>query len=232
MRHPWLTLGCLAGLLILGGCGDDKTGEKTKSRAVVPRKTDGDGEKTKTAVALPPKLKPRIEKALFSAEEEATLLVKQDAQFPDAKLKDLAEAGQAVSQLRGERATVVLLWSDQSRAGRGALKAISARAAQQRPGLSYVGIYVGDDAASAKQLADENMTSFPVLVDRERSLFKQVVKPPEGQGPADVLPRVYLLDPAGKVLWLSLALQNRDEVELDLALRFVLEEQPAKAEGE
>jgi peroxiredoxin len=232
MRHLWLTLGCAAGLLVLGGCGDNTTGEKTKTKspAVVPRKTDG--EKTKTAVALPPKLKPRIEKSLFSAEEEATLLVKQDDQFPDAKLKDLAGADRALSQLRGERATVVLLWTDQSRAGRGALKAVSARAAQNRPGLHYVGIYVGDDATTAKQLADENTTSFPVLVDRERSLFKQAVKPPEGQGPADVLPRVYLLDPAGKVLWLSLALQNRDEVELDLALRFVLGEQPAKAEGE
>ncbi len=230
MRCFPVRLGCLAtALLILAGCGDSKTDEKTKTKSppVVAAKTTDGG--AKTSVALPPKPKPEITKVALTAEEEATCLVKQNGQFPDAKLKDLAGADRALSQLRGERATVVLLWSNQNRASKVALQTLSENARREvLPGVRHVGVCVGGDVGQAKQAADQEGTPFPVLLDTDLALFKQVVKLPEGKDAADVLPRVFLLNPGGKVLWMSLALQDADNRDLKLALEFVLQQDAPK----
>jgi peroxiredoxin len=236
MRYSRVLLSCLiTALLVLAGCGDSQTDNKTDEKSLIggssktnpSGKTNDDG---KTQVAIPAKPKPEITKVDLSAEEEATCLVKQNGPFPDAKLKDLTGADKALSQLRGEQATVLLLWSSQNRASRGTLRTLSAKAKQEDnvPGLKYVGICVGDDAADAKQTAEDEGTPFPVLLDTDLGLFNQVVKVPSGSEVPDVLPRVYLLDSGGKVLWMSLAFQVAAERELQLALDFVLHRDTAK----
>src|SRR5262245_26356293 len=157
MRCSPARLGCLViALLAFAGCGDSKTDEKTdtKSGSVAKTKTSDGGKTGKTPVP-PAKQKVEITRAQWSAEEEATCLVKQDGSFPDAKLKDLTGADRAISQLRGQRATVLLMWTDQTRANKSALRAISAMSKRESaPGVQYVAVCVGDDAGQAKQAAD------------------------------------------------------------------------------
>jgi len=223
MRFNLIWFMLLAGALLLAGCGDSKTDEKTPTKSPVARaaKTTDDSEKTTNG--SPSQLKPEIAKVVLSAEEEATCIVKQGDQFPEAKLPDLAGSVQTVSALRGEKATVVVLWTDQNRAGRRAIINSSRQAKEDLPGVAYVGINAGDDPADAKQAAEKAETQFPVLLDKDLSFFKQVVQVPSGREPADLVPRVYLLDAQGKILWMSVAFQEADERDLANALRFVLE---------
>jgi peroxiredoxin len=234
MRYTSLCLGCLLALPVLAGCGDGKTDEtktKTKSPGVKTKTPDEEQEKkTIEAAVLPPRPPPEIKKVLLSAAEEATCLVKQGGQFPDAKLKDLSGADRAISQLRGQQATVVLLWTNQNRANKAALQQLSVNAQNPPPGVNYLGICVGDDAATAQSATKQMRTPFPVLLDSNRELFKQVVKVPEGGNVTDVLPRVFLLGPSGNVLWMSVAYQSADDCELKSALEFMRGETAKKGE--
>src|SRR5262245_49987232 len=104
MRRVSISFGCLAAcsLLVLAGCGDSKS-EEGKTKTKPPVKTH-DEEKTKTVEEPAAKIPP-----VELSGQEATCVVKLDDAFPDAKLKDMTGAEQSLSQLRGQRATVVLL---------------------------------------------------------------------------------------------------------------------------
>jgi PAS domain-containing protein len=64
-------------------------------------------------------------------------------------------------------------------------------------GLQVLAIHVGDDDPALKKLVADSGITFPVLVDRNRAYFALVAR--------EYLPRIYLLDGQGKILWLDLA---------------------------
>jgi peroxiredoxin len=207
--------------LLLAGCGDGQKEDTPTNKGKIPTgdpvTPNGDDRKQKKKEDTPQEL-PKA-KVVTSPEYEATCIVKVNEAFPEAKLKDLAGGEQTLSQLRGQKATVILFWTSPSRANQGALNTLSAKAKQEMDGVRYVGIFVGPSAEEAKGAAEKAAATFPVLVDADQSFFNKVVRLPEGKELSDALPRVYLLDAEGKVSWLSLAFTAGDERDLGTWLK-------------
>jgi peroxiredoxin len=230
MRGLTSCLGCVSicGLL-LAGCGDS-VDEKPKPPVVDQSKSDGKNGNAKEKKQTPndpkpPKPKPEIAKVVLTAQEAATSPVKVGDAFPDAKLKDAAGSELTLSQLRGKLATVIVLGTSQGPRARAksvqAFKMLAAAAAEMGPDVKCVAISVSGDAAMFKQMADELQLPFPLLLDADAALSKQLVNAPPDDELGSQLPRVYLLDAQGKLLWFSLDYSDAAQRELLSGVEFL-----------
>jgi peroxiredoxin len=160
-----------------------------------------------------PAAMPRV---LMSEGHAATCLVKVGQTLPDVTLADLNGHEQQLSKLMGDRLTVVVLWSSanvhaQSELSDLAVEVASPMAAR---GVRVVGISERDTASRAKESAEKAGVSFPILIDAEGKYF--------GQLATEWLPRTYLLDGAGKILWLDIEYSRITHHDLMQAIRFAL----------
>ncbi|MCS7238069.1 MAG: redoxin domain-containing protein [Thermoguttaceae bacterium] len=151
----------------------------------------------------PPPPKPTVPEVVLSQSLRASCVVWVGDTLPGARLWDLGGQPQMVRDHLGARLTVVLLWSaGQSRLARLAAQKLLSDLQEEvlRPfgsdGVKVVAIHVGEAEPTVKQLVEEAGISYPVLVDRNRAYFALLAK--------EYLPRVYLVDARGKVLWLEL----------------------------
>jgi hypothetical protein len=85
-------------------------------------------------------------------------------------------------------------------------------------GVAVVGVAVGEMAANAQTALERADAAFPNLLDSDGSAFNQVG--------SEKLPRVYLLDPQGKILWFDIEYSLATRRELHQALRAVTADQP------
>ena len=156
----------------------------------------------KTRVEKPPP-PPTIPKVLLLEADREKCLVWVDDPMPEAELPDLTGTIQSVRGLAGQKLTVVFFWTR----GTSELSPIAARNALEdlqkdvfepyrEKGVQVIGINVGDTAEIAGQLIREANVTFPNLLDTDGAFFAKVA--------TEKLPRPYLLDAEGKVLWFDL----------------------------
>jgi peroxiredoxin len=152
-----------------------------------------------------------------------TCLVGVDDAMPDAELVDPEGQKQPLSGLRGEKLTLVLLWT------RGSSE-FSAMAAQinledlqkdvHEPyadkGVQVVAVNEADTPEDVKQTVEGAGVTFPSLSDPDGALFAQVAK--------ERLPRPYLLDAEGKILWFDLEFSQATHDNLMQAIQVALGE--------
>lgn len=150
-----------------------------------------------------PPPRPTVPEVVLSQSLRASCVVWVGDTLPGARLWDLAGQPQAVRDHLGSRLTVVLLWSaGQSRLARLAAQKLLTDLQEEvlRPfgsdGVALLAIHVGEADSNVKRLVEEAGISYPVLVDPNRAYFALLAK--------EYLPRVYLVDSRGKILWLEL----------------------------
>ena len=162
---------------------------------------------------LPASEMPKVQMSVGHA---AMCKVKVGDAFPDAALADLAGKQKKLSELRGQKLTVVLLWSDKLVFGREALADMlsTVLTPYQKLGVNVVAIDVNDPAATVAKAASAEKDMFPVLLDPKGDYFAKV-----GTGK---LPRIYLLDPQGKILWFDIEYGRTVRRDLQQAIRFKL----------
>ena len=80
--------------------------------------------------------------------------------------------------------------------------------------LKVVGINVGNKPDDAKKVLDAGGVKFPILFDPQGGYFKSVA--------TEKLPRVYLLDASGKILWFDIDYTRPTRRELQTAIKAVL----------
>jgi len=146
----------------------------------------------------------------------ATCLVKVGQALPDVTLADLNGQSQQLSKLMGDRLTVVVLYSNSNIHAATELNDLAVEVARPMAarGVRVVGINERDAASAAKETAERAGASFPILVDAEGKYF--------GQLATEKLPRTYLLDSTGKVLWLDIEYSRITHHDLRQAIRFAL----------
>ena len=83
-------------------------------------------------------------------------------------------------------------------------------------GLRVVAVNEGDTAESVKSLVEKAAATFPCLLDPDGALFDQVA--------TEKLPRVYLLDAEGTILWFDLEFSRTTRDKLLQAIQFALDE--------
>lgn len=118
--------------------------------------------------------------------------------FPAVRAPRLGGGAAELQQLYGDAATVVMFWSGDDPMSRMALGDLQRDVAEPHAsrGVAVVGIAVKQSAEDAQAALQKGGAEFPVLVDEGGEAFAAVG--------TDKLPRVYLLDPQGKILWFDI----------------------------
>jgi peroxiredoxin len=150
-------------------------------------------------------------------------LVGVDDPMPDAELTDPEGQKQALTALRGEKLTLVFFWTR----GSSQFSAMAAQMALEdlqkdvrepyaAKGVQVVAVNEGDAPEAVKETMDGAGVTFPSLLDPDGALFAQVAK--------ERLPRPYLLDAEGKILWFDLEYSQATRDNLMQAIQVALGE--------
>jgi peroxiredoxin len=221
-KRSWAVLltGCLA--VACQAC-QPKAAQKPERRnptAAIPSKKVA--PKPKTQEPLPPP--PSIPKVALSNELRATCLVNVGETMPKAELSDTAGKMRALESLCGRKLTVVCFWTT----GATHHSRLAAVAALQdlrkdvvepfgNKGVAVVGVNVGDAAAALEQEVRQAGASFPNLLDPKGQFFAKIATDKR-------MPRVFLLDSAGRVLWFDVEYSRSSRHDLTQSIRVVLGE--------
>jgi peroxiredoxin len=242
MRYPIPSLAAwlLVSVAVVGvGCRNSDNGEQSPQtdKQISTTGNGGVSPKGKTPSAKDvvrtkhPKLPRKLPKVGIEedAEKRAQCLVYIEDSMPKVTLRDLEGNPQRLQDLYGEKLTVILFWASDKKYAVQALGWAGDEVAKFRKPYSekearLIGINVGDSPEVARQVAQQEGAEFINLLDEDRSLFDQVAT--EG------LPRVYLVDHEGKILWLDDHYSTTTEDALKQAMSFVLENNGGSADPE
>lgn len=155
---------------------------------------------------------------VLSDQHAAISTTKVGDSLPNVELPDANGQQQTLAQLFGSKLTLVVFWDGSQPT---ALEELSDLTRYYLPrfgdkGLAVVAINSGDSAAHAAELAKDAGASYPVLIDADRKAFAQVA--------SAMLPRSYLLDASGKVIWFDLEYSPTTRRDLAVAIRHTLGE--------
>ena len=205
-KHPGTRLLVFVLLAACAGCGgksgDDRTATRDDGTFVAkPAKTP---KKTKPANKPKPEEPLKIPTVVLSKEFEEKCRVFQNQQMPDAELPDLDGNVKPLKSLYGAKLTVVCFWSagttpkgPQTFGLKQMLSDLAAVGGKfPSPDFQLLGVNVKDPPEAAGKLLKEANVAFTNVLDPQGTFFDKVG--------ADALPRIYLLDAHGKILWFEL----------------------------
>jgi peroxiredoxin len=152
--------------------------------------------------------------------------VKVGDAMPEIQLPRLDGNGEPtdLAKLSGDKATVVVFWSADRRMAREQLADLRSDVIElfADRGVAVVGIAVEKSRERAESALQQARADFPNLLDTGGEAFAKVG--------SQKLPRTYLLDPQGKIIWFDIEYSLGTRRELHQALRAVIGE-PASAGG-
>jgi peroxiredoxin len=165
------------------------------------------GEKTGEPATIPP--------VLLTDAHKSLCLVGVGDPMPEVELQQLGGRRTKLADLYGKKATVVLFWKSDRRMALTELADLGPDVAEpfQNEGVAVVGIAVGESANSARSAVRQAGAKFPNLLDTDGAAFAKVG--------SDKLPRTYLLDPSGKILWFDIEYSQSTRRELAQSLEAV-----------
>ena len=116
----------------------------------------------------------------------------------------------------GEKLTVVVFWSIRHPYASEQFSHLGPDIADRYAGhgVNVVAINEGDAGDEVRQIVEETDVDFPCLLDTDGSAFRHVA--------TSILPRTYLLDTQGEVLWLDIEYSRSTRRELHNAMRYYL----------
>lgn len=222
------------GGLNLAGCNSSANSESTPSTSQTnskqtpakgidpakPAAKDPEPAKTeepKTAEAPPEEIKPSMPKVELSDTHAATCLVRVGDNMPDFSLANLAGEQQALADLRGEQGTVVLFWTTKNLYGPAAIEELQKIGTEYgNRGIKVLAVCRKGEADAVKVIADEAAAGYPQLLDPDAEVYGKVA--------TKLVPRTYLLDAEGKIVWFALTWEPRTAKTLRAGLDFMLGE--------
>jgi len=154
----------------------------------------------------------------FSNREQALSKVKVGDAMPAIELPKVGDGGKAkLAGLLGKKATVVIFWKGDRRMAGEQLADVAVDVVEPfgKSGVAVIGVAVNESAASASEALTKAGAKFTNLLDADGKAFAQVG--------ADRLPRTYVLDPAGKIVWFDIEYSHATRRELRDALRALTE---------
>ncbi len=136
--------------------------------------------------------------------------------LPSFQLVDLEGRTRPWESLLGARLTVVVFWNSAQPAALEELADLGPDALDRFSGngLAVVGINTGDDPKWARELVKRSGARFMNLSDRDGNALKQVA--------SGRIPRTYLVDASGTILWLDLEYSRTTRRDLAQGIRYAL----------
>lgn len=183
----------------------------TKSTSKTPAKAP--------VAVTPPPPPPSIPPVLLSDGESKTCLVKVGDSMPAIELPSIDGQPQSLAGLLGSKLTVVVFWTANHPYAVEELGDLAAEVAGPlaAKGVKVVAINEGDTPEVARKTAqDVNAGDLVQLQDTGGQALAKVA--------TRRLPRTYLLDSSGKILWFDLEYSRSTRRDLHSAIKFVLGE--------
>ena len=146
--------------------------------------------------------------------------------MPEIALPQVGGSGdKTLAALYGKKATVVVFWKSDRRMTQQQLADLGRDVIEPfaQKGVAVVGVVVKESADSATAALKKAGGSFVNLLDADGKAFAQVGE--------QKLPRTFLLDPQGKILWFDIEYSIQTRRELKQALRAVAGEGTVAAAG-
>lgn len=157
-----------------------------------------------------------LPKVMLSDVEASMCKIKVGDTMPDLQLPDLQGGMQQLSKLLGPKLTVVAFWTATQPFAIEEIgdlgPVVAARFADH--GVKVIGISERGSAASAKSALEKAAADFVNLVDTDGKALALVA--------TEQLPRTYLLDANGKVIWFDIEYSRSTRRDLVHAIQFVL----------
>jgi len=185
------------------------TGEKSSGKAVA-------------SVQEPPP-PPTIPNVRLSEALLATCLVRVGDTMPDADLPDFAGNVVALRSLSGQKLTVVCFWAGGNSKHNEQSAIVLLEDLEKEifepcaaKGVQVIGVNEKEMAQTAGPLVSQAGAKFPNLLDAQGALLSKVA--------TEKIPRIYLLDTAGKILWFDVEYSRSTRRELLQAVRVALGE--------
>jgi len=167
---------------------------------------------------LPPRLEGQLHEPLvvMSEAHDKSCLVKVGHKMPELTLPDLSGEMRAMTSLYGQSLTVVVVWSHREALGRDQFRRLDKETLQpfRQAGVNVVAVNTGDAVEEVQSLYDEVGATFTCLLDRDGAAMATLA--------TGKLPRTYLLDGNGRVLWLDIEYSRGSRRELQNALYYHL----------
>jgi peroxiredoxin len=197
-------------------------GGNTQSGATVKSESE---TKTASKRNKPPTPPPplTIPKVGLTDSLRATCLVTVGDLMPNGELASADGNKVALESQLGEKYTVVFFWSEGASnyarlAANAALHDLQTDIAEPyaAKGIKVLGINVSDKPQSVGPELERNGVKIPVYFDPDGAYFSKVAK--------TLLPRVYLLDSSGKIVWFDTEYSQSTRRNLAMAVKVVLGE--------
>lgn len=202
--------------------GDDafaqatKAGESGKSEKPVVNAT-GPAVTLVRSTSSPIKIE-GIPPVLFTEHHAKLCTVQVGMTMPELELKNLKNEDTKLSSLFGKQSTVVVFWEPNQLMTRMQLEELATETftRYEAKGVRFIGIAVGADAAAVEAELEISGSKLETLLDTDQAAFAKVG--------TEMLPRTFLLDSTGKVLWLDIEFSLATRRELLEGLHFLTEE--------
>ncbi|HVT27613.1 MAG TPA: TlpA disulfide reductase family protein [Lacipirellulaceae bacterium] len=156
-----------------------------------------------------------IPKVLLSKQGEALCRVRVGDKMPAIALPQIGGSETKLDAFYGKKATVVVFWKSNRFMAQQELRDLGPEVIDRfgKEGVSVVGIAVKESEASAESVLKKAGAKFAILIDANGDAFAKVG--------SEKLPRTYLLDPQGKILWFDIEYSLATRRELKQALHVV-----------
>ncbi|TWU17816.1 TlpA family protein disulfide reductase [Bythopirellula polymerisocia] len=153
-----------------------------------------------------------VPEVFLSTSHSAMCRVRVEDELPEIKLQKLSGGEASLSSLLGSQATVVLFWHPDPWMSRMALADLEREVfASAEPGkVAVVGIAVETPTEKVEQEVKAALASYPQLIDVDGKAFDKVGMV--------MLPRIYVLDSSGKIVWFDIEYSESTRRELKQTL--------------
>ncbi len=150
----------------------------------------------------------RIPPVFLSSSHEKLCVVNVEDAFPALHLAQRGGQTTELSSLYGTQATVVLFWQPDRWMARTALRDMQRDVAEQFAAdkVAVVGVAVEQQGKVLQSALEEAKATFPQLLDTDGKAFASVG--------SVALPRIYVLDPTGKIVWFDIEYSESTRREL------------------
>lgn len=209
--------------VVLTGCGGEQ--------AAAPADGEGDvGETSADATATDagqpsaepepeqPPPPPTIPEVKLTEAAMETCLVGVGDTFPSGELAGLDGEVTSLQSIYGSRLTVVCFWKSDNLYALAELQDLALDVVEPYgdKGVSVVGVNVGEEAELVAEKVKMTGAEFPILLDADGSFFEKVA--------TAELPRTYLLDEQGKIIWFDIEYSQGTRRDLLQAIQVALGE--------
>lgn len=171
-------------------------------------------KRTPTATSAGPPAMPQV---LMSEKHRKSCQVFVGDLLPEMELSDLAGKQRKLSTEYGKKLTVICMFGGKLPSEDQELMDLTTEMADRygKEQVAVIGVAVGQSSDSAAAHAKKLGVKFPVFTDSNRKAYDVVAN--------DYLPRTYLIDSTGKILWLDLEYSASTRRQISEAIRHVLE---------